>query len=74
MYIGIGESQVRAMIDEALAAAGLTERWALVLFGEDVAPLHGSGSDRALGEADFILISRCWWRVAWVPQRRHECP
>ncbi|KAG2348495.1 hypothetical protein BDR05DRAFT_944599 [Suillus weaverae] len=66
MYIGIGESQVRAMIDEALAAAGLTERWALVLFGEDVAPLHGSGSDRALGEADFILISRCWWRVAWT--------
>lgn len=33
MFIGIRESQVRVMIDEALAAAGLTERWALVLFG-----------------------------------------
>lgn len=33
MYIGIRESQVLVMIDEALAAAGLAERWALVLFG-----------------------------------------
>ena len=33
MYIGIRESEVLAMVDEALAAAGLTERWALVLFG-----------------------------------------
>jgi Xaa-Pro aminopeptidase len=56
MYIGIRESQVRAMIDEALAVAGLTGRWALVLFGENAALPHGSGSDRALGKADFILI------------------
>ncbi|KAG1882950.1 peptidase M24, structural domain-containing protein [Suillus subluteus] len=56
MYIGIRESQVLAMIDEALAAAGLTERWALVLFGENAALPHGSGSDRTLGKADFILI------------------
>jgi len=33
MYIGIRESEVRAMVDEALAAAGLVDRWALVLFG-----------------------------------------
>jgi hypothetical protein len=32
-YIGIRESEVQAMIDEALAIAGLTERWAIVLFG-----------------------------------------
>lgn len=56
MYIGIRESQVRVMIDEALAAAGLAERWALVLFGENAALPHGSGSDRALGKADFVLI------------------
>ncbi|KAG1736725.1 peptidase M24, structural domain-containing protein [Suillus lakei] len=56
MYIGVRESQVRAMVDEALAVAGLTERWALVLFGENAALPHGSGSDRALGKADFILI------------------
>ena len=33
MRIGMRESQVTQMIDEALAVAGLTERWALVLFG-----------------------------------------
>jgi len=33
MYIGIRESEVLVMVDEALAAAGLTERWALVQFG-----------------------------------------
>lgn len=33
MRIGMRESQVIQMVDEALAVAGLTERWALVLFG-----------------------------------------
>lgn len=33
MRIGIRESEVMQMVDEALAIAGLTERWALVLFG-----------------------------------------
>lgn len=33
MRIGMRESQVLQMVDEALAVAGLTERWALVLFG-----------------------------------------
>ncbi|KAG2149388.1 peptidase M24, structural domain-containing protein [Suillus clintonianus] len=56
MYIGIRESQVLAMVDESLAVAGLTERWALVLFGENAALPHGSGSDRVLGKADLILI------------------
>ncbi|KAG1749007.1 peptidase M24, structural domain-containing protein [Suillus paluster] len=56
MYIGIRESEVQVMIDEALAVAGLRERWALVLFGENAALPHGSGTDRVLGKADFILI------------------
>jgi len=56
MYIGIRESEVRAMVDEALAAAGLVDRWALVLFGENAALPHGSGTDRVLGKTDFILI------------------
>lgn len=33
MRIGMRESQVVQMVDEALAVAGLTERWVLVLFG-----------------------------------------
>lgn len=56
MYIGIRESEVQAMIDEALAVAGIRERWALVLFGENAALPHGSGTDRVLGKTDFILI------------------
>jgi hypothetical protein len=40
----------------ALSAAGLSNNWPLVLFGENAALPHGSGSDRALGERDFALI------------------
>ncbi|KAF8840976.1 Creatinase/aminopeptidase [Paxillus ammoniavirescens] len=56
LYIGIRESQVMEMVDDALAAAGLTERWALVLFGENAALPHGTGTDRLLGISDLILI------------------
>lgn len=33
MRVGMRESQVIQLVDEALTVAGLTERWALVLFG-----------------------------------------
>lgn len=56
MYIGIRESQVRQLIDRALAVAGVTDRWALVLFGENAALPHGSGTDRVLGQSDLVLI------------------
>ncbi|KAH0830408.1 peptidase M24, structural domain-containing protein [Lanmaoa asiatica] len=56
MRIGMRESQVIQMVDEALAVAGLTERWALVLFGENAALPHGTGTDRVLGTSDLILI------------------
>ncbi|KAF9239642.1 peptidase M24, structural domain-containing protein, partial [Melanogaster broomeanus] len=56
MYIGIRESQVIKMVDDALAAAGVSERWALVLFGENAALPHGTGTDRVLGISDLILI------------------
>ncbi|KAG8217334.1 peptidase M24, structural domain-containing protein [Butyriboletus roseoflavus] len=56
MHIGMRESQVIQMIDEALAVAGLTERWALVLFGENAALPHGAGTDRVLDTSDLILI------------------
>jgi len=56
MRIGLRESQVIQMVDEALAVAGLTERWTLVLFGENAALPHGTGTDRVLGTSDLILI------------------
>lgn len=33
MYLGIRESQVRRLMENALAAAGLKDNFALVLFG-----------------------------------------
>ncbi|KZP23639.1 peptidase M24 [Athelia psychrophila] len=56
MYIGIRESQVRALLSTALFAAGITESWMLVLFGENAALPHGRGSDRTLEKSDFTLI------------------
>ncbi|KAH7929783.1 Creatinase/aminopeptidase [Leucogyrophana mollusca] len=56
MYIGIRESQVRKMMEDALSAAGLTNTFALVLFGENAALPHGAGTDRTLGVSDFALI------------------
>ena len=35
MYMGMRESQVREMMENALSVAGLYEPWALVLFGGD---------------------------------------
>jgi Xaa-Pro aminopeptidase len=56
MNIGVRESQVRGWMSDALASAGLTDTWSLVLFGENAALPHGTGSDRALGKADMALI------------------
>ncbi|KAF9228642.1 peptidase M24 [Gyrodon lividus] len=56
MHIGMRESQVMELVDDALATAGLTERWALVLFGENAALPHGTGTDRVLDISDLILI------------------
>ena len=43
-------------MENALSAAGLKNTWTLVLFGEDAALPHGSGTDKALTEGDFVLI------------------
>ncbi|CAL1704960.1 unnamed protein product [Somion occarium] len=56
MRIGMRESEVRALVEEAMAAAGLKNAFALTLFGENAALPHGSGTDRILGNHDFILI------------------
>ncbi|KZV75761.1 Creatinase/aminopeptidase [Peniophora sp. CONT] len=56
MHIGSRESEVRALIADALTFAGLTGGGGIVLFGENAALPHGSGSDRELGPEDFALI------------------
>ncbi|KDQ60659.1 hypothetical protein JAAARDRAFT_31632 [Jaapia argillacea MUCL 33604] len=56
MYIGMRESEGRTMIRGALAKAGLEDLDSIVLFGENAALPHGSGTDRVLGESDLILI------------------
>ncbi|KAH7341986.1 Creatinase/aminopeptidase [Rhizoctonia solani] len=56
MYIGIRESQVKQLMNLALASAGLKNAFALVQFGENAALPHGSGSDRTLLAQDMVLI------------------
>ncbi|KAK8854596.1 hypothetical protein IAR55_003335 [Kwoniella newhampshirensis] len=56
MYIGITESQTSAILHEEMAATGLTGGEGLVLFGENAALPHGSGTDRVLGKHDLALI------------------
>ncbi|RDX56599.1 peptidase M24 [Lentinus brumalis] len=54
--IGMRESEVKQLMRSALSAAGLTDIFSLVLFGDNAALPHGGGSDRVLGKHDFILI------------------
>lgn len=56
LYFGIRESDAKALILQALMSAGLKNVDALVLFGENAALPHGSGTDRQLGEDDFALF------------------
>ncbi|KAJ7445714.1 Creatinase/aminopeptidase [Mycena galericulata] len=56
LYFGIHESTASAMMKAALTSAGLDDGGCLTLFGENAALPHGSGTDRALGKADFALF------------------
>ncbi|TFK55181.1 Creatinase/aminopeptidase [Heliocybe sulcata] len=56
MYIGMHESKARSLIRTALSSAGLTSLDSIVLFGENAALPHGSGTDRVLNKSDFVLI------------------
>ncbi|ODO11062.1 hypothetical protein I350_01664 [Cryptococcus amylolentus CBS 6273] len=56
MYLGISESQTSNILEEEMAKTGLIGGEGLVLFGEDAALPHGSGTNRRLGESDLILI------------------
>ncbi|KZT01732.1 Creatinase/aminopeptidase, partial [Laetiporus sulphureus 93-53] len=56
IYVGIRGSKARQLIVKALSAAGLQNPSALILFRENAALPHGSGTDRVLGAHDFALI------------------
>ena len=54
--LGARESQVNAMIKEAIQSTGLETDGGLVLFGPDAALPHGTGTDRVLTAHDFVLV------------------
>ncbi|KAF7338686.1 Peptidase-M24 domain-containing protein [Mycena venus] len=56
LYFGIRESTAGAMMRATFTSAGLQDGGCLVLFGENAALPHGSGTDRALGKNDFALF------------------
>ncbi|WVQ68481.1 uncharacterized protein L199_006689 [Kwoniella botswanensis] len=56
MYIGITESQTSKILEEEMGKTGLIGGEGLVLFGENAALPHGSGTDRQLTKKDLVLI------------------
>ncbi|WWC63530.1 uncharacterized protein I303_106133 [Kwoniella dejecticola CBS 10117] len=56
MYFGISESQTSQILKEEMAKTGLVGGEGLVLFGENAALPHGSGTDRVLTKEDLVLI------------------
>ncbi|WVQ79581.1 hypothetical protein IAT38_001681 [Cryptococcus sp. DSM 104549] len=56
MFFGITESATSKILKEEMAKTGLVGGEGLVLFGEDAALPHGTGTDRKLGKRDLVLI------------------
>lgn len=53
---GMDQAQVRDMVVQAQAAAGLGNIWALVLFGRNAAFPHGTADPGLLAEGEMVLI------------------
>jgi Xaa-Pro aminopeptidase len=53
---GMTEDELRDIVVEAQEHAGLTDVWALVLFGPNAAFPHGTGVRRALARQDVVLV------------------
>lgn len=53
---GMSEAELAALVGEAQAAAGLSDTWALVLFGANAAYPHGTRGERRLRPGDLILV------------------
>ncbi|CAK9785375.1 unnamed protein product [Cutaneotrichosporon oleaginosum] len=56
MHIGISESATRTILYDEMKYLGLGDYGALVLFGENAALPHGSGTDRFLQADELVLI------------------
>jgi Xaa-Pro dipeptidase len=54
--VGMAEPTVKNLVIRAQKAAGLTDVWALVLFGPNAAYPHGTRTERRLTERDVVLI------------------
>jgi Xaa-Pro dipeptidase len=52
----MSEAELAAVVGEAQAAAGLSDTWALVLFGANAAYPHGTRGERRLRRGDLILV------------------
>ena len=55
-HVGMRESELRTLLREAQSEAGLSDIWALVLFGPNAAFPHGTGQERTLQAGDLILV------------------
>ncbi|TPV92284.1 MAG: aminopeptidase P family protein [Myxococcales bacterium FL481] len=53
---GMTQSEFRRIVRAAQTAAGLTDLWALVLFGPNAAFPHGTEQDRAATRGELILV------------------
>lgn len=53
---GMSEAELAAIVGEAQAAAGLSDTWALVLFGANAAYPHGTRGERRLQRGELILV------------------
>ena len=53
---GMTEDDVRRLVTDAQAAAGLQRVWALVLFGANASFPHGTNQRRVLAEDDLVLV------------------
>ena len=56
LKLGMTESQTHDILVKQMKKRGLEDSDALVLFGENAALPHGSGTDRKLGKEDMVLI------------------
>lgn len=52
----MSEAELAALVHQAQAAAGLTNTWALVLFGANASYPHGTRGERRLRRGDLILV------------------
>ncbi|MEM9461024.1 MAG: Xaa-Pro peptidase family protein [Myxococcota bacterium] len=54
--LGMRQSTLAQQVRLAQQRAGLTDVWALVLFGPNAAFPHGTADDRTLAEGDLVLV------------------